>query len=110
MSLRWPKDRRDFLVGSGVICAGLAIPGVALAGPGLPAEVLEEQKGKKEKGRETEEISPAEDLMREHGLLNRILLIYEEGSKFILRRRVEASVADVHQEGRPRQYEHDLVA
>ena len=78
MSLRWPKDRRDFLVGSGVICAGLAIPGVALAGPGLPAEVLEEQKGKKEKGRETEEISPAEDLMREHGLLNRILLIYEE--------------------------------
>lgn len=28
---------------------------------------------------EEEEISPAEDLMREHGVLNRILLIYEEG-------------------------------
>lgn len=28
---------------------------------------------------EEEDISPSEDLMREHGVLNRILLIYEEG-------------------------------
>ncbi len=27
-----------------------------------------------------QDVSPAEDLMREHGLLNRVLLIYEEGS------------------------------
>lgn len=32
--------------------------------------------GKKE---DEAEVSPAEDLMREHGLLNRILIIYEEG-------------------------------
>ena len=34
--------------------------------------------GKKEAGEE-EEVSPAEDLMREHGVLKRILLIYREG-------------------------------
>src|SRR3954471_22181446 len=26
-----------------------------------------------------EEVSPAEDLMREHGVLDRVLLVYEEG-------------------------------
>jgi hemerythrin-like domain-containing protein len=30
---------------------------------------------------EEEEISPAEDLMREHGVLDRVLLIYEEGGR-----------------------------
>jgi hemerythrin-like domain-containing protein len=30
---------------------------------------------------EEEEISPAEDLMREHGVLDRVLLIYEEGER-----------------------------
>lgn len=33
-----------------------------------------------------EEVMPAEDLMREHGVLNRALLVYEEGL-----RRVQAS-------------------
>jgi len=28
-----------------------------------------------------EEVSPAEDLMREHGVLNRLLLVYEEGDR-----------------------------
>jgi hemerythrin-like domain-containing protein len=36
-----------------------------------------------EKKEETEEVSPAEDLMREHGLLNRLLLIYEEHGRLI---------------------------
>lgn len=31
--------------------------------------------------KESEEVAPAEDLMREHGLLNRILLIYEESER-----------------------------
>ena len=31
-----------------------------------------------EKENETEEVSPAEDLMREHGVLKRVLLIYRE--------------------------------
>jgi hemerythrin-like domain-containing protein len=38
--------------------------------------------------RKEEEVSPAEDLMREHGLLNRVLLIYEETGRR-LQRRVE---------------------
>ena len=38
------------------------------------------------KGAATEEVAPPEDLMREHGVLNRILLIYEESI-----RRIEAS-------------------
>ncbi|HTL27761.1 MAG TPA: hemerythrin domain-containing protein, partial [Tepidisphaeraceae bacterium] len=36
-----------------------------------------ETKGEKESGEE--EVSPAEDLMREHGVLKRVLLIYGEG-------------------------------
>jgi hemerythrin-like domain-containing protein len=33
------------------------------------------------KGQVKEEVSPGEDLMREHGVLNRVLLIYEEGAR-----------------------------
>src|SRR5207253_9657705 len=36
---------------------------------------------KDKKGKEEEEVSAPEDLMREHGVLNRILLIYEQGLK-----------------------------
>jgi hemerythrin-like domain-containing protein len=57
--------RRNFVVRSTVVGAGLVIPGLASAVAGA------EEKGK-------EDISPAEDLMREHGVLNRILLIYDE--------------------------------
>ena len=38
-----------------------------------------EDKAKDDKKDEPEEVAAAEDLMREHGVLNRILLIYEEG-------------------------------
>src|SRR3954451_21444014 len=60
------NDRRHFLAAtafgvSTILCSG---------------EVLGEEKGK---GEAEEEISAPEDLMREHGVLNRILLIYEEG-------------------------------
>ncbi len=37
-----------------------------------PESCIEQQ------GKELTEVAPAEDLMREHGVLNRILLIYEE--------------------------------
>lgn len=37
------------------------------------------ERGGERGGDEAEEVSPPEDLMREHGVLNRILLIYEEG-------------------------------
>ena len=65
--------RRSFLLKGGIVSATLMVPGVAgfaLAG-----------KGGGEKGGEEVEVSPTEDLMREHGLLNRVLLIYEESAR-----------------------------
>jgi hemerythrin-like domain-containing protein len=64
------RDRRDFLTAGafGVAAGALVVPG----------PVIGQEKDEKKKG-EDEEISAPEDLMREHGVLNRILLIYEEG-------------------------------
>src|SRR5207245_10876191 len=42
----------------------------------LPAVLLGQKKQGAEEGKE--EVTPTEDLMREHGLLKRILLIYDE--------------------------------
>ncbi|HVR87115.1 MAG TPA: hemerythrin domain-containing protein [Planctomycetota bacterium] len=57
--------RRGFLRGSGLLLLG--------------ACGSDERAGKKDGSRSPEaELSPTEDLMREHGLLNRILLVYEE--------------------------------
>lgn len=68
-------DRRGFLhascaAGAGLLLGGCAAPG-ADAGPG-------HDEGE-------EDVSPGEDLMREHGVLNRVLLVYEECA-----RRIEA--------------------
>jgi hemerythrin-like domain-containing protein len=60
-----PATRRNFLRQTSVAGAGLLIPVLAAA-----------QETPAPKG--DEGISPAEDLMREHGLLNRVLLIYDE--------------------------------
>jgi len=62
--------RRGFLRATGMIGAGLILPTFAACSKN-PSPAREEQ----EKGTE---VGPAEDLMREHGVLNRILLIYEE--------------------------------
>jgi hemerythrin-like domain-containing protein len=61
-------SRRRFLTKSGVIIAASAF-----ARAGLFAAEPEKQEGDKE-----EEVSPAEDLMREHGVLKRVLLVYGE--------------------------------
>ena len=62
--LTFMNDRRLFLGAAGSL--GLA----AFAGGIVRAD---------EKQKKEEEVSPAEDLMREHGVLNRVLLLYEEG-------------------------------
>ena len=63
-------DRREFIT-------GVAATGVVLIAS--PAHGAEE---KKERGKEKEEgIPPTEDLMREHGVLRRILLVYDEAAR-----------------------------
>ena len=65
-----PKEftRRAFLAASGGVAGMLAAAGTGslLAETAAPAE------------KAGVEVSPAEDLMREHGVLRRVLLIYEE--------------------------------
>ncbi len=58
-------SRRAFLRRSALVGTGALLSRNLLAAETQPAEMAEE-------------ISPAEDLMREHGLLRRILLIYRE--------------------------------
>jgi hemerythrin-like domain-containing protein len=69
-------NRREFLRRSGNLST------VALAGFVGTLPMLAEEK---DKG--AEEVSPAEDLMREHGLLNRLLLIYDAHLRLIGARR-----------------------
>jgi hemerythrin-like domain-containing protein len=61
--------RRTFLQSS-LIGAGCLLPAM-IAAQQKPAPTEHEEQS------EAEEIFPAEDLMREHGLLNRILLVYD---------------------------------
>jgi hemerythrin-like domain-containing protein len=63
-------DRRHFL-------AATATLGVSTLG--LTALGRADEKKPDKKDQPEEEVGAAEDLMREHGVLNRILLIYEEG-------------------------------
>jgi hemerythrin-like domain-containing protein len=59
------SSRREFLAAARGAGSGLLIASFSSAAPKTPA-------------REEEQVAPAEDLMREHGVLNRVLLIYEE--------------------------------
>jgi len=71
--------RRTFLSGTAsIVTSTLALPLSALAAqtktpPPKPAKKQEKE----------EDVSTNEDLMREHGVLNRILLIYDEGLRRI---------------------------
>jgi len=62
------ESRRNFLVKSGILIAATSLSGAAcLRGP--------------EKGTKAWKVPPTEDLMREHGILRRIMLIYDEIAK-----------------------------
>ena len=63
------NNRRRFLINSGLFIAGTTVIGNNLFGKTLlkPAKLFLEEK-----------VSPAEDLMREHGVLKRVLLVYQE--------------------------------
>lgn len=86
-----PSTRRRFLQHSSIAGAGLLIPAAAFAVP---------QKKSRDKDQGAENISPAEDLMREHGVLNRVLLIYDRHVQMLATKQtfdgaVLASAADV---------------
>jgi hemerythrin-like domain-containing protein len=77
MNIITRSSRREFIKRNGLIVAtasALGLPG-GLAAAG--------KKEGKEGETEEEEVSPAEDLMREHGVLKRILLIYGESIRRI---------------------------
>jgi len=67
-------ERRDFLRAAAAAAAGLTLTGCKSAG-----SESKEEHGKEEHGEA--EVTPGEDLMQEHGVLERILLIYDEGAR-----------------------------
>jgi hemerythrin-like domain-containing protein len=69
------NTRREFIRLTGVTGSGLVV--AAFAG------VAGADDKEKPKGKEEEEVSPAEDLMREHGVLKRVLLVYGEAIRRI---------------------------
>lgn len=88
-----PSTRRSFLRQS-------SVAGAALLAPIGLAQQKPDGKEKGEKERDNEKISPAEDLMREHGVLNRILLIYDEHLRILAEKRpfdgsILVSAADI---------------
>ena len=72
----WIKTSRRELLKS----ASNMVPGLMMAGSA--GAILAQCKGRDGE----EEVSPAEDLMREHGVLKRVMLIYEEVLQRIARR------------------------
>jgi len=74
------RTRRSFLRASLASRTGIVVAGCASSGAGLRGE-----SARAESGSDEEEVSPGEDLMREHGVLNRVLLVHDECT-----RRIEA--------------------
>ena len=66
--------RRSFVSGMAAAGAIVCAPAWAIGEERSPGNVLAPP------SEEEEEVAPPEDLMREHGVLNRILLIYEESA------------------------------
>ena len=75
MSWNHGSTRREF-VRRAALTGGLVLGG--LTGRSGAAEPANAGKKSEAPGQAEEDVSPPEDLMREHGALNRILLIYEE--------------------------------
>jgi len=78
MCERSVKSRRHFLGGAAVTGGGLILSACS----GSP-ENAARQGSPAIKKSEGQEVSPGEDLMREHGVLKRVLLIYREGIRRI---------------------------
>src|SRR5512139_741468 len=71
--MRRLTTRRRFLKGSSALLTAVAVVGPLRL---LAQEKSQSDKAKKPADNKAEEVSPVEDLMREHGVLDRVLLIY----------------------------------
>ena len=92
-------SRRNFLVGTSVIATStLTAPFAALAAQRVPKKAAKKEEPE-------EDVSTNEDLMREHGVLNRVLLIYDEAMRRIQAKEKVRSGGD-HQVGRADQELH----
>jgi hemerythrin-like domain-containing protein len=77
-------ERRE-LLRNAASAAGILLVGCAASGANR-AEAATPSKGKEDKDKEQgeeAEVTPGEDLMQEHGVLERILLIYDEAARRI---------------------------
>jgi hemerythrin-like domain-containing protein len=79
MSRESAHSRREFILAGTATGTGLLMAGIS----GVAAAAEQSDGQMQNAGAKEEEISPAEDLMREHGVLNRILLIYDESLRRI---------------------------
>ncbi|CCE10059.1 conserved exported hypothetical protein [Bradyrhizobium sp. STM 3843] len=66
-------DKRRFLKAASVV----AVAGGLVLSPAIALAAKADKGEKADKSEKEPEVSPPEDLMREHGVLNRVLLVYE---------------------------------
>ena len=74
------SDRRTFLAGAAASCAGGAA-GSLLGSCARPAPAAARAPGKPA---DDDEVTPAEDLMREHGVLRRVMYLYDDAADRLL--------------------------
>jgi hemerythrin-like domain-containing protein len=72
--------RRDLLRKAAALGCGLGLPAIG-------AVTVVGRSGQEPSVKKEEEVTPTEDLMREHGVLNRVLLIYEEAARRLIGQR-----------------------
>ena len=80
-------ERRELLrsaaTAAGIILVGCATSGANRGATATPGSESKEGKGEESGEGEEAEVTPGEDLMQEHGVLERILLIYDEAARRI---------------------------
>jgi hypothetical protein len=73
-------NRRALLATAGLVVPALLVTAACSRGGGEGGD----GKGGKKEGGEAEEVTPNEDLMREHGVLRRILIVYREAAPLVM--------------------------
>ena len=77
------KGRREFLGTVAAVGCGATLGGIGWAGQALAVGQDQRKPGAPAESQPAVDIGPNEDLMREHGVLRRVLLVYEECARRI---------------------------